>query len=221
MELKNVTIRPAKVVSVMDNNIIKVTAPGIFSKTDDPDLLPPVYPFLESSSNSFSALNINDEVWLLSVEDNPLELFWIRKPDYEFGLDGRPEGVNVEILMRKQSGAGWCEMYFEDGSGLILKNDSSSIRMDKSGDIIISAGGKHNNITLNREGVTIGVGSQPAVLGNELVELFDLLIITLEEISTMAALSPYTTPISVPINKMISVLQNKMDCICSKYVTLD
>ena len=43
---------------------------------------------------------MGDEVWLLNVEGNKTELFWLRKPDYEFGMEDRVAGGNLEIIAR-------------------------------------------------------------------------------------------------------------------------
>ena len=57
MRLVNGTIRPGTVLEVLENGLIKASAPGLFSYVDDPKMLPPIMPwFIGNNSNSFSKL---------------------------------------------------------------------------------------------------------------------------------------------------------------------
>lgn len=224
MKLSECILRPAKVVEVMDNNIIKVTAPGIFSTEDDVSKLPPVYPFIEMTKNAFSGVAIGDEVWLLSVKDNSQELFWLRKPDSDFGYEDLPAGKNLEVLARRESGASWAEIYFTDGTGWVIRNDSSKIVIDSDGNIVLSAPGYHKTIEINDMGISLGTkggSAEPAVLGDKLTDVLEYISIMFDSISTMAAANPYTFPLSVPINSLKAGLDDKIKHICSSYVTLD
>ena len=224
MELSKCIIRPATVVKVMGNNTLKVIAPGLFSKTDDPDLLPPVYPFIEISKNSFSEIQEGNEVWLLNVEGNKTELFWLRKPDYEFGMEDRVAGGNLEIIARRESGSSWAEIYFSDGTGWIIKNDMSYISINKDGNITLSALGNHKTIEINDEGISLGTPGQsaePAVLGNKLTETLDYLSIILEMVKDASLANPHTYPIGSTLNATLPKLKSKVEKICSSYVALD
>lgn len=224
MELKNCIIRPAKVVKVQDNNILKVVAPGLFSKTDNPDLLPPVYPFIEMSKNSFSEVQEGDEVWLLNVEGNKTELFWLRKPDYEFGMEGRIAGGGLEILARREAGSSWAEIYFSDGTGWIIRNDMSYISINKDGHITLSVLGRHKTIEINDEGISLGSKGQsaePAVLGDKLTDVLDYIVVVAEMIRDASLANPYTVPLGTALKATIPVLKSKAEKICSSYVTLD
>ena len=66
MKLDKGTIRPGTVLEILDDGLIKASAPGLFSITDDPEMLPPIMPwFIGNNSNSFSKLKQYDEVWIL------------------------------------------------------------------------------------------------------------------------------------------------------------
>ena len=224
MELQKCILRPARVVKVLDRNVIKVSAPGLFSTTDDPDLLPPVYPFLELTKNSFSELVVGDEVWLLSVQDNPQELFWIRKPDYDMGMEDKAVNGNLEILSRRESGASWAEIFFSDGTGWIIRNDSSYIGINKDGDITLSVLGNHKTIEINKDGISLGskgTSAEPAVLGDKLTDVLDYISLIFDTLADVAGQNPYTVPIALIINTMKPILDKKIEKICSSYVTLD
>ena len=45
MKLFKGTIRPGKVMEVLENGVIKASSPGLFSFTDDPEKLPPIMPW--------------------------------------------------------------------------------------------------------------------------------------------------------------------------------
>lgn len=224
MELNKCTVRPAIVRQVLDRNIIKVSAPGLFSTEDDPSLLPPVYPFIEMSKNTFSELSEGDEVWLISVQDNPSELFWIRKPDYEFGMEDKTANGNLEILTRRESGASWAEIFFSDGTGWIIRNDASYISIDNNGDITLSVLGRHKTIQINSEGISLGSkngSAEPAVLGDKLTDLMEYISSMFESIEEVSLANPYTYPIGSTIKAMRKKLDSKIEKICSSYVTLD
>lgn len=224
MDLNKCIIRPAKVVKVLENNILKVSAPGLFSQTEDPEKLPPVYPFIETTKNSYSEINENDEVWLLSVKDNPSELFWIRKPDYEFGMMEKPASGNLEVLMRRESGASWAELFFSDGTGWIIRNDSSYISINKEGHITLSVLGNHKTIEINDDGISLGSkgeSAEPAVLGDKLTDVLEYISIMLDVLGASAMVNPYTFPLGSVIVAMKPILDDKISKICSSYVTLD
>ena len=77
-------MRPGKVMQVLEDGVIKASAPGLFSDQDDPELLPPIYPpFFTPHANAFSSVKVGDEVWILNFTGNSLQLHWFRK-DYEY-----------------------------------------------------------------------------------------------------------------------------------------
>ena len=45
MKLEKGIIRPGIVLEVLDNGIIKASAPGLFSYSDDPEKMPPIFPW--------------------------------------------------------------------------------------------------------------------------------------------------------------------------------
>ena len=121
MKLNKGTMRPGTVLEVLDNGIIKASAPGLFSFVEDPALLPPIMPwFIGSNSNSFSKVNKYDEVWILNFSDNPQQLYWFRKDpvtdNNELCVPGTENSImqdeNVEII---------CNMLMESGAQYIFQ----------------------------------------------------------------------------------------------------
>jgi hypothetical protein len=224
MELKNAIIRPSKVRKVLNNNVLKVSAPGLFSETDNPDLLPPVYPFVELSKNTYSTIDEGEEVWVINCVDNPSELFWIRKPDYEIGMEDKVNGTQVEILTRRESGMSWAELFFSDGTGWVMNNDGSKIVIDSKGNITLQKEGKHRTIEINDEGISLGsagVSSEPAVLGDQLATYINTLHAMLEALSSAAKTTQYTYPMHLVIELFSKALDAQADRILSSNVTLD
>ena len=80
MKLFKGTIRPGLVLEILEDGLIKASAPGLFSIIDDPNMLPPIMPwFIGNNSNAFSKLKQYDDVWIMNFSDNPQQLYWFRK----------------------------------------------------------------------------------------------------------------------------------------------
>lgn len=110
----------------MGHGNIKVEAPGLFS-SEDIESLPTVMPWFGLHANSYSEPLVDDEVWVLNVEDNPLQLFWFRKDDRVGHNDEIESEQNVEIICNREAGTGYATIYFSDGTGWMFRNGDSYI----------------------------------------------------------------------------------------------
>ena len=152
MKLYNATLRPARVLEILEKGKIKVEAPGLFSR-QDLENLPPVLPWFTGGTNAYSSINVGELVWILSVDDNPSQLYWFRKDDPEDNED--LSGLqNVEVLCNKTAGFGQAQLYFSDGTGWVIKNGETQFKITAEGDLELSAGG--NQISVGSGGVKLG-----------------------------------------------------------------
>lgn len=233
MKLINGILRPGTVVEVGEFGVVKVEAQGLFSKEEDPSKLPPVYPFVDiigNHSNTFSTPIVGDNVWVLNLTDNPLQLYWFRRDSIKTNNPIFQEAgtENVEIICNRNASNGWASLFFSDGTGWIIRNDSSFIQIDKNGNIIshsvgntdmsadgnvnitsnadasfksngkldINIGSPMRGITLDSGAVHIGVGGmeQPAVLGNNLLQVLTAIGTTLTATAAVCT-TPYLSPL--------------------------
>ena len=214
MELSQVSMRPAKVLKVVDVvGTIKVSAPGIFTEVDDPDLMPPVYPLFTVSSNSFSTPLVGENVWLLTVRNNPEELFYVRMVDPKnmtndiSNIQGDDE---IECLLRKQADNGWGELYFSSGEGWVVANGTCKAVIDNGG-----------NINLIGQSVKLGSASasDPACKFNELDVALKMICNLFNSIgATTANIAPQ---VSAAIQGLLPSLQAQIPKIKSEKVYIE
>lgn len=237
----NGEMRPGVVLEVIDNKgSIKASVPGLFSK-EDKEYLPPIVPWPSGGSlNSFSSPKILDEVWVIFFTDNPEQLFWLRKDSFSKSngdynknstknIPGSSGGSfldqpGVQIMANIESGADWATIYFDDGSGWIIKNQQAFIQLDQDGKILLSNGQPHGVIEINDDGISLGSAdksSHPAPLGDKVQEVFEQIIDLFKCIQVTASSSPYTMAISKIIEQKLPEFEEFPQYINSDYITLD
>ena len=141
-------LRPGTVVSVEDRyGTIKATSPGLFSVEDDPELLPPITPFVQINENGFSSVKVDDPVWILYDKSNSQFLQYIRivqlSPDIRDLLESE-NSDNIEILFSRDTDNGLYQIFFSDGTGIKFLRDESYILITPNGDIEISKNDEMN-----------------------------------------------------------------------------
>lgn len=227
MRLINGTLRPGKVLEVLENGKIKAQAPGLFSK-EDPSTLPPVMPFFEITNghaNSFSTPRVGDEIWILNMSDNPLQLYWFRKDDHttnnteifaETGVE------NVEIICNRESGMGWATLYFSDGTGWVLRNDDSKLQIFSDGHIELGMNWPNRNIKIDTSGIHLGGSDKehPAAYGDEVSKLLIKICGVLEAAGMLASVNPYTSHLASVFNKA-ATFKDEISGIISDHVKID
>lgn len=207
----------------MEHGAIRVDAPGKFAEADK-DKLPPVYPFFGGHANSYSSVDVDDEVWLLATSDNPRQLHWFRKDDHVEADAGLLEGKNVEIFMNRTSGIGWATLMFEDGTGWLIRNGEGKINIRKDGSILLDTGDPHRAIDINAGGISLGsVGKSKhkAAYGDEVQECFEYIHASLAALQQAASASLYTAHLVPAITAQISNIKSKIPEVTSENVTLD
>jgi hypothetical protein len=224
MKLSNAILRPGKVLEVVDaNGTIKVSAPGLFSDQDDPQLLPPVTPLLLFHSNQYSTPLVDDEVWVLNFTDNTQQLYWFRKDNYIENNKDIQEEVNVEVLCSRESGAGWATIYFSDDSGWYIKNDKTFIQLDPDGNIKLKNPNAHRCIEINSNNISIGSegeSAHPACFGDITADLLWKIYMTFNALKTASAANPMTAHLGAAIN-MVGDWSGDISKIKSGHVTID
>lgn len=223
MKLVNATLRPGKIIEVLDGGKIRAEVPGLFP-AEFKDKLPPIYPFFTNHSNSYSHPKVYDDVWVLNFSDNPLDLHWFRKDNYiEYDQEILQE-QNVEILCNRETGMGWAQIYFTDNSGWIIRNDESLIQIRKDGSLKMQMDWPHRTIDINSKNISIGTegeSAHPAALGDKTQDSLTAICGLLNVISTVAKTNPYTMMIGTTIETMLPDIQKTIGPIASNHVTLD
>lgn len=201
MRLDRCEIRPGFVLQVVDNyGTVKASVTGVFSEEADPDTLPPIIPFLSLSRGTFSHPKENDPIWVLVNKDNPQELLYFRQGDFKGQLDDvlSKSYEDVEVLMRTESGGGYAQILFDTDEGLIVQNDSSSITIQKNGDITLKRDGSHKTIEINKDGISLGStgkSAEPALLGDKTQDALNQLWTCINTVvMALQTTCPWTAP---------------------------
>lgn len=227
MVLSQGHIRPGRVLQVVNNQgVIKASCCGLFSDVDEPDKLPPVYQFSFGGANNFYMPHEDEEVWVLFFDDNPLELFYIRKDNINENLNNilKTKHEECEVLMSKELSAGFVQFYFTDGEGWILRNFDSVIQIRPDGSILLDAGSAHRKIDINDNSISlgsIGNSAHTAAYGDEVVTAFRNVVSILNTMVTTCALLPEIAILGTNIKTGISTLESQIEKIESQHVTLD
>lgn len=227
MVLSQGHIRPGRVLQVVDNQgIIKASCCGLFSDQDDPEKLPPIYQFSFGGANNFYIPHEDEEVWVLFFDDNPLELFYIRKENVSENLNEilKTKHEECEVLMSKELTAGFIQLYFTDGDGWIIRNFDSVIQMRADGSILLDAGSAHRKIDINEDSISIGsIGNSAhtAAYGDEIVTAFNKVVSILNTMVTTCTKLPEIAILGTNIKAGIPALEAQIEKIESQHVTLD
>ena len=88
-----------------EKGIVKASCCGLFSDQDDPEKLPPIYQFPLGGANNFSLPKKDDELWVMFFDDNPMELFYIRKDNFPENLQDILSKKYKEVAERCQTRA--------------------------------------------------------------------------------------------------------------------
>lgn len=227
MELNKGHIRPGRVLQVVDNKgVIKASCCGLFSDQDDPEKLPPVYQFSLGGANNFYTPHIDEEIWLMFFDDNPLELFYIRKENTSENLNSVLENnyEECEVLVSKELTKGFIQLYFTDGEGWIIRNFDSVIQMRADGSILLDTGSSHRAIDINEDNISIGSiekSAHTAAYGDEVVNTFNKVVSILNTMITTCAQLPEIAILGTNIKSGIPQLEAAIDKIESQHVTID
>ena len=218
-------MRPGKVRDVLENGQIKVVAPGLFSITDDLELLPPIMPwFIGSNSNAYSQPVVGDEVWILNFTNNPLQLFWFKKEYVGEQWDNIEADENIEIVCNRKSKNGWATIYFSDGSGWVIGNGETKLVLNSDGSIQFGINKDNRNIHINADNISIGsigTSSHPAAYGDKVEDILSSLCSLLSNVATKALGNPHTIMIGQELMTGLSKVTNKISEISSEHVTID
>lgn len=215
-------MRPGRVIEVLGSGNVKVTAPGLFSE-EDKNLLPTVMPFFGLHANSYSEPKLDDEVWVLNFDDNPLQLFWFRKDDRTEHNSEIEDEENVEVLCNREAGIGYATIYFSDGTGWMFRNGNSFINIRADGSIILDAGNTKLHVTSS--GISLGSenkSAHPGCFGDVVQNALQIISACFKAIQSAAANNSITNPtVALPIASTIQNLDSLVEAVKSDKITLD
>lgn len=226
MKLGLCEVRPGKVLKVVNNyGAIKASAQGIFSEEDDPDLLPPIIPFLMMSPTAFSQPHEGDDVWVWHFSNNPQELFYTYRCNVgdvnSDQLDN--EYQDAEIQMKRKSDKGDINVCYTDDDGYTIDNSKSKFNIDNENHDIHMNHAEGTGVSITKDGISLGTdgGSEyKAVCGEELIKSLNDIKDILNAIKTAAMSDPHTTPIGTAMTPLLPKLENFKNMLSNK-VTLD
>lgn len=227
MILSQAHIRPGLVREVVDENgVIKASCCGLFSDQDDTELLPPIYQFPLGGANNFSSPKVDDEIWVLFFDDNPMELFYIRKDKFPEHLQEilGSDYKECEVLASRELASGVIQIYFTDGEGWIIRNIDSVINIRKDGSIILDTGSAHRKIDICDDSISLGSeggSAHTAAYGDKVVKSLNILNNILNAISVEGKKFPYTIGMSTVIDTLRPMFEQSIEEIESTHVTLD
>lgn len=227
MILAQAQIRPGRILKVEDEKgTIKAMCCGLFSEEDDPENLPPVYPFPLGGANNFSSPKEDDEIWVMFFADNPMELFYIRKDNFPENLQDilSQDYEECEVLASRELATGMIQLYFTDGDGWIIRNIDSVIQIRKDGSILLDKGSDHRKIDICDNSISLGSeggSAHPAALGDKIVHSMNILNNILNAISSAAKSNPYTAGLAMVIDSLRPTFEQSIDEIESQHITLD
>lgn len=227
MKLSECEIRPGKVLQVIDEHgTIKASCAGVFSEEDDENMLPPVYPFMQSSASSFNQPQVEDLIWVWLFNDNPQELYYTFRSDTKSQssqiLSKKPK--DSVILASRDAGFSKSQLFYSSDDGWVMQNDSSDIKIDKDYNISISKNDPHRTVEVNDEGISLGSSgksSEPAVLGDHLVSALRKLSAGLSATAESLKSNPYTAESGAKLESVLGAFDKSIEQILSKHVTLD
>jgi hypothetical protein len=242
MKLSKGTIRPGQVLQVLENGVVKASAPGLFNFADDPEKLPPIMPwFIGGNSYTFSQPKQYDEIWIMNFEDNPQQLYWFRKDKFvncvnlleggdlpgplaDQGVPAPLTEENVEILCNRDMNGDWCTLYFSDGSGWVISKSDSIIQIRPNGTIQLNIGFDKRVIDITPKGISLGspdVSAHSAAYGDVVAEIFNGFLALLKQIQMAAQPNPYTAAIATVLSANLPALEKKIPNVVSPHVTLE
>lgn len=218
MKLAHGTLRPATVIEVLDDGQIKVDAPGLFD-AQDKDGCPPVYPFYGQHANSFSSVAVNDEVWVMSFADNPLQLHWIRKDDFGAVNGDLMEGETVDIFMNRKTGKGNAILMYSDEVGWVMRLNGATIGITQSGDIVLDPGELGGHLIMPN--ANISTGARPVALGDTMKDICMSISSYMKSTAKVLKANTMTMAASDPLEALASEIDKKLTEIESTTLKVD
>ncbi len=227
MFLKDIQLLPGKIIEIVDEKgTIKATSVGLFSVDDDPELLPPIYPFIENPISNFSSPLVDDEIWIIYNNSNTQVLYYIKRRQIPQHLQDLMNSgdENIEVIMSRDTDDGLYQIFFSDGTGLKLLKDESSICIKNDDTIVLATPDASRTISIGPSSISLGTegsSAEPALLGDQtktaLTQIYNLFM----SIASAAAPGPFTAPIATAINATVAQLQAQIEKVQSENVTLD
>ena len=228
MKLIDCELRPGKVLKVVNSQgAIKATAIGLFSDEDDPDLLPPIIPFILTSPTAFAAPHEGDKIWVWYCKNNPQELFYTFRADIgESNINSSTLGndyKDIEIGMKRSSEKGNVDVQYNDDDGYSITNSDSKFCIDNKEHDIHLDHAEGPAVSISKDSISLGKDGKSqysAVCGEELLKCIGDIKSIFEAIKQAAMGSPYTIAIGTAMTPALSKLQN-CEYILSNIVTLE
>jgi len=231
VKLIHATIRPGKVLEIVEDGAgqIKASAPGLFTDADGTEVLPPIYPWpFGHHANSYSCPKVDEEVWIISFTDNPLQLHWVRKDDFPENLKDFPltdEAQNLEVVVNREfEDSKWAVLYFDNDDGWMMKKDEDGwINIRQDGSILLKTKHDKRIIDICEDSIALGTegkAEDSAMLFSKWKEFADELCGDLDKLAKALNNNPYTAAAGAVLTPLIEPLKQKIAPVESKHVSI-
>ena len=206
MKFASSFIRPGTVMEIVDNyGTIKASSPGLFSVDDDPSMLPPIIPFVQVGSSSYSSVLKDETVWIFHDDTNSQLFFYLRLNQLSQSvkdiLDSGDE--NQEIVFSRDTSKGLYQMFFNDGTGIKFMKDDNYIQISPEGNIDIVTEKNNRSISLSDDSICIGKKSDDAgsvmnhaAYGEKVEDCLNTINNILMQLQTLSTPNPYTAALA-------------------------
>ena len=167
---------------------------------------------------SFSHIPLGNKVWLIINKENEEEYWYI--PFHELQDHTRKAigpDVSADVVFSRDVCGRVVQIYQNPDEGLVIRNGGETITLDNNGNIIAKTG----DATVKIVGNNVYCGQddsewEPMVRGNKLCELLSQLSADLQELSTTAQSSPYTSSLVEPFRTASKNITDRMPDIKSQ-----
>ena len=217
MKLQNATLRPGRVLEVLDDGSIQVEAPGLFSREDGANA-PAITPInFGGGANAFSMPKKGDEVWVMDFTDNPQQIFYLKKDNPLTHNADVAEDGNTEGLCKKSTGTGYATLKHSDSGGWDMSSGTSKVKVDSKGTAKIETAGAKVEVT--NTGIKLGGDAHSVAYGDKVQEALEEIILTMNDLRDALACNCFTVPASWAIGNVGDRLEAIKDEIASQTVT--
>ena len=200
----------------------------VFGRTDGlpVEALPWYIP--RKSKNTHDLPKIDEKVEITLISDDILLGYWNFLPqDNNLEIEDDDYKSAKVLLYRNladNDDEGMLEISYRKSIGLTLKLRDAEITQRPDGSILLKTGFDKRTIHICEDSISLGTETQsaePGVLGLQNEDALNKIYQAISAIESAASGSPYTMPISIALQPLLSPLEQQIPKTKSEHITLD